>query len=72
MPISRIGRNEVIGPLAATSKSPFRLPSWKIQTTMPSEAAIESRKPKAALSGTRIERKTTISSSSARPMTTAM
>ena len=72
MPISRIGRNETIGPAWATSKRPLRLPSWKIQTVMPIEAAMLSRNPAAAFSGTRIERNTTISSSSARPTTTAM
>ena len=46
-------------------------PHWKTATTAPSAATTESRKPSAALSGTRTERKTTISSRNARPTTSA-
>ena len=52
------------------SSSP-KVPSWKISTVTPRVASTESRKPRVAISGTRIERKTTISSMNASPMTTA-
>ena len=48
------------------------MPSWNTQTTGPSDAAMLSRKPPAALSGMSIDRNTTISSMSASPTTTAM
>ncbi len=47
------------------------MPSWKTATVTPSVASTESRKPRVAVSGTRIERKTIISSTKARPTTTA-
>ncbi|SLH63994.1 Uncharacterised protein [Mycobacteroides abscessus subsp. abscessus] len=46
-------------------------PSWKISTVAPKVAAIDSRKPSAAVSGTRIERNTRISSRKAAPATIA-
>ena len=48
------------------------MPSWKIQTTRPIDAAMLSRNPAAALIGTRTDRNTIVSSSSASPTTTAM
>ena len=48
------------------------MPSWNTQTTTPIAAAIESRKPAAALIGTSTDRNTTISSNSANPITTAV
>ena len=72
MPISSTGRKLTIGPVEPTLNRSARLPSWKIQTVRPIEAAMLSRKPSAALTGTRIDRKTIVSSSRARPTTTAM
>ena len=46
-------------------------PSWKTATVAPRVASTERRKPKVAVSGTRSERKTSISSMNARPMTIA-
>ena len=46
-------------------------PSWKTATVAPRVASTESRKPNVAVSGTRIERKTSISSRNASPITTA-
>ncbi len=46
-------------------------PSWNTATVTPSVASTDSRKPKVAVSGTRIERKTTMSSRNASPITTA-
>ena len=45
-------------------------PSWKTATVAPRVASTESRKPNVAVSGTRIERNTSISSRNASPMTT--
>ena len=42
-------------------------PSWKTATVAPRVASTESRKPRVAVSGTRIERKTIISRMKARP-----
>ena len=46
-------------------------PSWKTATVAPRVASTESRKPRVAVSGTRIERKTIISRMNASPITTA-
>ena len=62
----------LIGPAWETLNRSLMCPSWKTQTTSPIDAAMLSRKPSAALIGTRIERNTTVRSSSARPTTTAM
>ena len=45
-------------------------PSWKTATVAPRVASTESRKPRVAVSGTRIERNTSISSRNASPTTT--
>ncbi len=66
-PIRKIGTKLTIG---CPSKIP-NAPSWKIATVAPRVARTESRKPRVAVSGTRIERKTTISSRNASPMTIA-
>ena len=47
------------------------MPSWKTATVTPRVASTESRKPEVAVSGTRIDRKTTISRTNASPTTTA-
>ena len=47
------------------------MPSWKTATVAPRVASTENRKPSVAVSGTSTERKTTMSSRNARPMTTA-
>ncbi len=52
------------------SKMP-NVPCWKIATVAPRVASTDSRKPRVAVSGTRIERKTTIRSRNARPITIA-
>ena len=46
-------------------------PFWKTATVAPRVASTESRNPSVAVSGTRIERNTSISSRNASPMTTA-
>ena len=66
-----IGRNDSIGPVAPPNR-PAKLPSWKISVTTPNAPAIESRLKMPALTGIRIERNTTPSSSSDRPTTTPM
>ena len=54
-----IGRKLSTGPGAVTPKTPARCPSWKIAVIPPKVASSESTKPSVAVSGTRIERKTT-------------
>ena len=66
-----IGRKDSIGPVASPN-SEAKLPSWKISVTTPNAPAIESRLKMPALTGIRIERKTTASSSSESPTTTPM
>ncbi len=61
----------MIGPVCSTPKRSASQPHWKTATTAPSAPSTDSRKPSAALSGTRIERKTTISSRKARPTTSS-
>ncbi len=53
----------------STPKTSASQPHWKTATTAPSAADTESRKPSAAFSGTRIERKTSISRRKAKPTT---
>ncbi|AOW85990.1 hypothetical protein BC342_05040 [Streptomyces olivaceus] len=57
------------GPVVGTPIRSASQPHWKTATTAPNDAATESRKPKAALRGTTIERKTSSNSSRARPTT---
>ena len=65
------GRKLITGPVVGTpSRSPNQ-PHWKTATTAPNEAATDSRKPSAALTGTRIERKTSSSRTRASPTTTS-
>jgi hypothetical protein len=66
-PIRKIGMKLTIGWPSISPKAP----SWKTATVAPSVASTESRNPKVAVSGTRTERKTIISSTKARPMTMA-
>ncbi|CAM5675914.1 hypothetical protein SALBM135S_10130 [Streptomyces alboniger] len=70
-PIMKIGIMLMIGPGWSTPTMSASQPHWKTATTAPSAAATESRKPSAAFSGTRIERKTSIRSTNARPTTSA-
>ncbi len=67
----KIGIMLMIGPVCSTPKSEPSQPHWKTATTAPRAATTESRKPRAALSGTSSERKTTISSRKASPTTSA-
>ena len=67
-----IGRNAWIGPSFPTPTSCFPQPNWKIITITPYAAPIDSRFITAALSGTRIERNTAISSRKLRMITIAM
>ena len=48
-----------------------KAPSWKTATVAPRVASTDSRKPRVAVSGTRIERNTIISRRNASPITTA-
>ena len=66
-PIKMIGMKETNGDGSIRPK----VPSWKISTVAPSVARTESRNPNVAVSGTRIDRKTSISKTKANPITTA-
>ena len=67
----KIGIMDMIGPVCCTPNSEPSQPHWKTATTAPRAATTESRKPRAAFSGTRTERKTTIRSRNASPTTSA-
>jgi len=60
-----------IGPGFSTLSSDPSHPHWKIATMTPKDAVTESRKPRAALSGTSTDRNTIISSTMDRPTTIA-
>ena len=66
-PIRKIGMKDTSG---APSTMP-NIPSWKTSTVAPSVASTDSRNPSVAVSGTRIDRNTSMSSRNASPMTTA-
>jgi hypothetical protein len=66
----RIGISDMTGPVCSMPTRSAPQPHWKTATSTPKAAPTDSRKPSAALTGTRIERKTTSSRSTARPMTT--
>ena len=57
-----IGTNGLIGTVVSSPTRPLPQPHWNTATTTPYAAPIDSRFMSAALSGTRIDRKTTISS----------
>src|ERR1700761_9774287 len=66
-----IGRKPTTGPVAGTPSRPASQPHWKTATVAPKLAATDSRKPTAALTGTRNDRNTIMSRSSESPTTTA-
>ncbi len=67
----KMGIIDMMGPGWSTPNTSASQPHWKTATTAPSAAATESRKPRAALSGTRTERNTSIRSRKASPTTSA-
>jgi hypothetical protein len=71
MPMRKMGRKLMMGPVWSTPSRSAAQPHWKTATTAPNVAAMLSRKPAAALTGTRIDRNTSISRNSASPTTTA-
>ena len=66
------GTNETIGTAPSTPSSDAPQPCSKTATTTPYAAPIESRLNAADTSGTQIDRKTAISSSTLSPTTSAM
>ena len=68
-PMSMMGRKDSNG--CGSSMSP-NMPSWKMATVTPNVAAMDRPKPSAAISGTQIERNTSISTMNASPRTMAM
>ncbi len=64
-----MGRKLSTGPGACTPKRSPRKPIWKIAVMPPKAASSESTKPRVAVSGTRIERKTRIRIRSDSPTT---
>ena len=67
-----IGTNATMGTVWSSPNRPFAQPHWNTATITPYAAPIERRFMTAALSGTRIERNTTISSRNDSPTTTPM
>jgi hypothetical protein len=53
----RTGSVVSTSPVAVKPSGPERWPSWKTHTTAPTLAAIDSRKPRTALRGTRTEQR---------------
>jgi len=71
MPIRKIGRKLMIGPVWLTPSRSAAQPHWKTATTAPNVAAMLSRNPAAALIGTNTDRNTSMSRNRAKPTTTA-
>jgi hypothetical protein len=71
-PIRMIGRKLTTGPVCARPKRSASQPHWNRATTVPSEAATDSRNPTAALRGMTSERNTMVSRIGLRPTTIAM
>ncbi|OUE29777.1 hypothetical protein BFL35_13530 [Clavibacter michiganensis] len=67
--MSRIGMKLRMGP-GVTPRASANRPSWKIATTVPNDTITLSRKPTAALTGTKIDRNTIISRMIDSPTTT--
>jgi len=67
--MTRIGVSDSSGPVESAWTTSRSQPHWNTATTAPSEAPIVSRKPATPTTGTRIERNTRISNTSASPTT---
>ena len=66
-----MGRRNSTGEVVSRPRSWLSQPHWKTATVAPRETPNESRKPKAALMGTQIERNTAMSWKIASPATTS-
>ena len=67
--MTRIGVRLISGPVASALTTSASQPHWNTATVAPSDAPMVSRKPSTPTSGTRIDRNTSTSSTSASPTT---